>query len=216
MQDEQTWKYDVVSHGKKILKEYSSDTTIYEALEWAIKEIEQFRKRQVVIQDWVLDMPLKMQSVLLLGLRGPDQFRAPGIKTITRWLRSLTFVPGDPTNVFEFMRVELPLRIEEKSEIARELEFVSQHYYSHLMHALEEVGYGHPDKEIAKHAFELYRDMCRLFHLPIEFKDDHWKRLGPMEWPEGKQPRDGKEAFELMEKHGFSERDLKAMERKHV
>lgn len=154
-----------------------------------------------VLQTWVETLPLRMQATLILGLRGPDTHRCPEIKTITRWLRGLTFRPGNPNNVAEFMRVMLPERILEKGPTARELEFVSQHYYSHLMHALEVVAYKYPDGVAAFHSFNLYYDMCRLFHLTVESRQDFENRLRQCDWPEGIQPETGAEAIELLRKH---------------
>lgn len=175
-----------------------------------LDEIEEaiFSHDNCVVQDWVLSMPLKMQAVLLMSLRGPDTHRAPGIKKMTRWLRGLTFVPGDPKNVVEFMLVDLPPRLKEKNDTHRELEFASQHFYSHLMHGLEVVGYRHPDGIIRAWALDLYKDMCDLFHLNYETFEQHEHRLRHLEWPTGAQPRNAEEAFFLVKNHGeLSKRD---------
>ena len=167
-----------------------------------------------VIQRWVEELPLRMQSTLLLGLRGPDTHRCPNIKILTRWLRGLTFRPGNPYNVADFMFADLPPRIEEKSPIARELEFVTQHYYSHLMHSLEVVGYSHHNAEVKDYAYLLYQDLCSLFHLPVETYTEFTFRLRQMEWPEDANPETGLEAIELMRRHpeATSERDKKILE----
>ena len=151
-----------------------------------------------VLQDWLNEIPIRMQSTLVLGLRGPDTHVAPNVKLIGRWLRGLTFKPGNPDNAREFMHAGLPPRIVEKSAVAKELEFCTQHYYSHLMHALEVVAYRHPDKEISKHSCLLFMDMCSLFHLPVEHHLDFEKRLCTREWPGG-QPNDINEALEILD-----------------
>ena len=58
-----------------------------------------------VLQPWVERLPLRMQSTLLLGLRGPDTHACPNVKKISRWLRGLTFRPANPDNV----KLNLPL-----------------------------------------------------------------------------------------------------------
>lgn len=146
-----------------------------------------------VLQPWVETIPIRMQSTLLLGLRGPDTHASPNVKKITRWLRGLTFRPGNPANIKEFMG-EAPERIVEKGPTAKELEFCSQHFYSHLMHALEVVGYMYPDTKVAAHAFLLYDDMCNLMHLPCETPDVFHKRLKTIEW-QGGQPDSLEEAL---------------------
>lgn len=150
-----------------------------------------------VLQPWVEELPIRMQSTLILGLRGPDTHAAPHVKAIGRWLRGLAFKPGNPDNLLEFMG-KRPERIEEKGPCAKELEFCSQHYYSHLMHALEVVGYCHPNTEISTHAFRLYGDMCSALHLPVESGIAFESRLGTRGWPGGKQPDDLEEALGLL------------------
>lgn len=151
-----------------------------------------------VLQDWVVTMPIRMQSTLILGLRGPDTHACSNIKTITRWLRGLTFKPGNPSNVREFM-ASRPERIIEKGPIAKELEFCSQHFYSHLMHSLEVVAYRHPDGSVNGYAWELFNDMCSLLHLPIEELRDFEIRLKTEHWPRGVQPDNFEAALNLLD-----------------
>jgi hypothetical protein len=150
-----------------------------------------------VLQDWLVKIPIRMQSTLVLGLRGPDTHCAPNVKKIGRWLRGLTFKPGNPNNFKEFMS-DKPDRIIEKSAVAKELEFCTQHFYSHLMHSLEVVAYRHPDGYIANYAYVLFSDMCNLFHLPIEMAENFENRLKTIEWPNG-QPDTFEEAVSQLE-----------------
>lgn len=147
-----------------------------------------------VLQSWLEQIPIRMQSTLILGLRGPDTHRAPEVKKIGRWLRGVSFRPGNPDNALEFIRDEAPDRIHEKGPAARELEFCSQHYFLHLMHALEVVGYCHPCIDVAQRAHALFCDMCALMHLPAETLEEFERRLGTREWPCGGQPNDVHEA----------------------
>jgi len=195
---------------------YTIDNLREFTLERFINEIEySLFGRLSVIQPWLEFLPLRMQSVLLLSARGPDTHRCPEVKKLTRWIRGLVFVPGNPDNVVEFMFADLPPRISEKSAVHRELEFTSQHFYSHLMHGLEVIGYKHPDSDIRSYGFYLYEDMCSIFHLPVEPVEEFEHRLRQMGWPGGTQPRDGREAFELIQKHqAFSERDKNALDKR--
>lgn len=149
-----------------------------------------------VLQTWVEQIPLRMQSTVLLGLRGPDTHRCHEIKKIGRWLRGLVFKPANPANVMEFMGAA-PERIKEKSSVARELEFCTQHYYSHLMHALEVVAYCYFNPEVAGHALDLYEDMCVLFHVRPEPIHEFKRRLETIEWPGG-QPESFEEALDKL------------------
>lgn len=145
-----------------------------------------------ILQEWISEIPLKMQTVLVLGTRGPDTHRAPELKALVRWLRGNVFLPADPDNP-DFMLAGDPPPIIEKSPIARELEFVTQHYYAHIMHSLEVVAYCHPEWEVRAVAMGRYEQLANLFHLRIETYADFHNRLGPKEWPSG-QPRNFKEA----------------------
>lgn len=149
-----------------------------------------------VLQSWVEKMPIRMQSTLILSLRGPDTHTAPGVKALGRWMRGLAFKPGNPANVAEFMGPRPP-RIQEKDSTAKELEFCTQHYFSHLMHGLEVIGYRHPDGATASHALGLFRDMAALMHLPVESREDFQVRLGVLPWPKG-QPDTFDDAMEMI------------------
>lgn len=90
-----------------------------------------------VLQDWLVEIPIRMQSTLILGLRGPDTHAAPNIKVIVRWMRGLAFKPGNPDNVAEFMHAGLPPEIEEKGPTAKEIEFCTQHCLTHIIQSLK-------------------------------------------------------------------------------
>lgn len=211
------WRELKAAIGEYVLDGMSpADEGGWKTLNACFTEIEEalFNHCNCVIQDWVQHMPLKMQAVLLMSLRGPDTHRAPNIKKMTRWLRGLTFVPGDPKNVVEFMAVDLPPRLIEKNDTHRELEFASQHFYSHLMHGLEVVGYKHHDGIIRAWALDLYKDMCDLFHMNYETFEQHEYRLRHLSWPLDKQPRTAEEAFYLVKNHGvLSDRDQKIIDK---
>ena len=52
-----------------------------------------------------------------------------------------------------------------------------QHWYSHIMHALEIIGYHHPDRHTADTALILYHEMVHSFHLNPETRQEQWERL---------------------------------------
>lgn len=147
-----------------------------------------------VLQPWLEEIPIRMQSTLLLSLRGPDTHRASEIKKVQRWMRGLAFKPGNPANVTEFMTdiADVPM-LNEKNALARELEFCTQHFYSHLMHGLEVIGYRHPNRVVANVAYKLYLSMANLMHLEDETSKDFELRLKQIEWPGG-QPNTFEEA----------------------
>jgi len=52
-----------------------------------------------------------------------------------------------------------------------------QHWYSHVMHALEIIGYHHPDNYVAAEARGLYLEMVHSMHLNPETEDQQYARL---------------------------------------
>ncbi len=153
-----------------------------------------------VLQPWLEEIPIRMQSTLLLSLRGPDTHRAPEIKKVQRWMRSLAFRPGNPANVKEFMTDinDVPV-LQEKNDLARELEFCTQHFYSHLMHGLEVIAYRHPDEAVSTRAGFLFHGMSHLMHLDPECEEDFEHRLRQIEWPGG-QPDTFEQAIGKLER----------------
>lgn len=153
-----------------------------------------------VLQPWLEQIPIRMQSTLLLSLRGPDTHRCPEVKKVQRWMRGLAFVPGNPYNVKEFMTsIDDVPKLEEKGPLARELEFCTQHFYAHLLHGLQVIGEKHPNHRIRLVAHGLYVSMSALFHLETEDSEDFNQRLGHIDWPNGVQPTDFDQAVKLLE-----------------
>ena len=60
---------------------------------------------------------------------------------------------------------------------ASEFGHLPQHWYSHAMHALEIIGYHHPDLRIARGAYTLYAQMVKNLHLNPESEEQQWVRL---------------------------------------
>lgn len=129
-----------------------------------------------------------MQSTLLLGLRGPDGMTTTYIKQWTRWLRGHAFKPGNPDNVKQFMLDADPPDLEDKSPLAYELYVVPQHYYSHLMHAVQVVAMRHPDGAASHTAMNMYVAMAETLHLRPETREHFEQRLCHKEWPGDIQP----------------------------
>lgn len=132
-----------------------------------------------VLQDWVMRLPLREQGTILTNIRGCDLVpKLPLTSTarqLTGFFRYLVMNPADPREVgiegaFFQNRLTLDWR-------ASELGHYPQHWYSHVMHAYEVVGYRHPDTELRGTAFQVYRKLAESMHLPIESKEDMIRRL---------------------------------------
>lgn len=120
-----------------------------------------------VLQDWVMELPLREQGTLLTATRGcddePKVWERTGVsyspgRRLTAFIRYCFMVPADPREVDleegTFMQSQPP-------DLFKPSEFghLSQHWYSHAMHALEIIGYRHPDEYIAAQAYNLYSAM---------------------------------------------------------
>lgn len=129
-----------------------------------------------VLQDWVQELPLREQGVLLTAVRGAD----PGPKEwgpdgevvdtqarrLTGWIRWAFMVPHDPREVGKpgsFMLDSPPFPFKPSA-----LGHLPVHFYSHSLHALEVIAYRHPDTDIHDTAYELYCQMVEALHLNPE------------------------------------------------
>lgn len=137
-----------------------------------------------ILQDWILELPLKMQTVLCLSTRGPDNLKSSYIKTFTRILRAYVYKPADPDNP-DFMTADIPLPIIRKTSEIKDLEFVTLHYFTHMLHGIEIIGYAYPDPTIAKRFEELYYSLVAMLHLHSESKIELFHRLGTKTWKTG-------------------------------
>lgn len=137
-----------------------------------------------VLQDWVMELPLRFQGTLLTGVRGCDDepklwFQqgfadSPG-RRLTAYIRYCFMNPADPREVDipgAFFQSKPP-------EPFKPSEFghLPQHWYSHAMHCLEIIYYHHPDVHIASTAKNLYLKMVYNLHLFPETKSQLYDRL---------------------------------------
>src|ERR1019366_5276639 len=117
-----------------------------------------------VLQDWVIELPLREQGTLLTAVRGCDfeakTWSSTGIayspgRRLTAYIRWCFLNPADIREVdYEegsFFRSKPP-----ESFKPSEFGHLPQHWYSHAMHALEVIGYRHPNIHIAHNANWLY------------------------------------------------------------
>ncbi len=125
-----------------------------------------------VLKDWMSELPWKQQSVILSSLRGPDLSRPVAVKKLNRWLRSITQNNADSST--EYMKEIVLPDIEDLKE---EVGYCTMHYFTHLIHALEIIGYKHPDKSIRDIGEKYYLGLVDFAHLSPETKEQLDKRL---------------------------------------
>lgn len=138
-----------------------------------------------VLQEWVMKLPLREQGTLMTAVRGCDfeakQWSSTGVsyspgRRLTAFIRWCFMVPADPREVDSqegaFMMSTPPDPFK-----ASEFGHLPEHWYAHVMHALEVIGYRHPDPVVAQGAEMLYRKMVYNLHLEPETKDQMTIRL---------------------------------------
>jgi hypothetical protein len=131
---------------------------------------------QSVLQDWVQELPLRFQGTLLTAVRGCDDepkfWRSIGVafsqgRRITAYIRWCFMNPADPREV----------DAEEGAFKPSQFGHLPQHWYAHVMHALEIIAYEHPVLSVKDQAWKLYYEMVHSFHLNTESREQLWDRL---------------------------------------
>lgn len=133
-----------------------------------------------VLQDWVMELPLREQGTLLTGVRGCDlapkypigadgnyvaeNGRATGHeRELVAFLRYCFMNPADVREVDipgSFFQSKPP-----KNWKASEFGHYPEHWYAHLMHAFEVIGFRHPDPINRQHGYSIYFTLVRNLHL---------------------------------------------------
>ena len=138
-----------------------------------------------VLQDWVMELPLREQGTLLTAVRGcddePKTWTSRGVayspgRRLTAFIRWCFMNPADPREVDReegaFFQSKPPSPFKPS-----EFGHLPQHWYSHAMHALEVIGYRHADENVRATANRLYGDMVHNMHLNQESQEQMIRRL---------------------------------------
>lgn len=159
-----------------------------------------------VLQDWVIQLTMMQQTVLLTAIRGPDGVpKYNPVKLLWRWYRRcvlLSVMDGrviidpvrqlggsftGPSVMGEDCSMEEPADGSPIWAIAmnkivdtylREIDGLPHHCHMHLMHAVEILGYKHPDAKIRKWWNTVYLRFTKDMHLQPETEADLDERLG--------------------------------------
>lgn len=130
-----------------------------------------------VVQEWLSGPKIswKQQTVVLSALRGCDgQSKYDLSKKMTRKLRSVILHNAGAKNT-TFMRDTMTL--EEVREMAEDSDKYPIHYYMHMCHACEVIGFKHPDGEIRSWFHEAYLIIVDALHLRPETEEECDDRL---------------------------------------
>jgi len=144
----------------------------------------------IVFQEWMLELPMQQQSVLVLACRGPDgiakfhpckevvaRYRATVLKAAYLG-RAMRVDEGDATT---FMTLRAFSDDAGWHALVREffdhVDSLPHHYYLHLAHGAEIAGYKHPDKIFRGRWSGFYFRCCEDMHLFPETEADLDERL---------------------------------------
>lgn len=145
-----------------------------------------------VLQDWVMELPLREQGTLVTAVRGCDTApkfpvpadehymvengRANGTERhLTAFLRWCFMNPAD------VREVDVPgsffMSTPPTDWRASEFGHFPQHWYAHIMHGFEVIGYRHPDPHVRATAYVIYNKFVRNLHLNPERQEEFEERL---------------------------------------
>jgi hypothetical protein len=167
-------------------------------------------KNRSVLQDWVQELPFMQQSVLISAMRGPDGvIKNHPSKMLCRWLRRCIVISAfdkkaldnpydlgggsytgpsieDPT-FFGHGPKDGPQTKWEHHMDGRVKEFLNSqddlphHFYLHIVHAIEILGYKHSNERIRNWWFKVYQTLAHDMHLHLETKEELDNRLNDCE-----------------------------------
>jgi hypothetical protein len=133
-----------------------------------------------VLQNWVMELPLRAQGTLLVALRGCDLATKIPLdsqeRKITAALRGTVMVPADPREVDSepgcFMLSEPPEKIRMSA-----WDHFPVHWVLHVMQAVEVIGYLHPYADVRFKWLTLYYKMVKGIHLEPETRERLLERM---------------------------------------
>lgn len=144
-----------------------------------------------VLQDWVMQLPLREQGVILTGVRNCDVspkhlatiVERNGCSTgestpdrqLTAFLRWCCLNPADPREVDvpgAWFQSKPPCDWKPSM-----FGHFPQHWYSHIMHGFQVVAYRHPHDTIRHQAYTVYKRLVDNMHLETEHFSNYVERL---------------------------------------
>lgn len=134
-----------------------------------------------IVQDWVQNLGLRYQGVLMTAVRGGDGIPKEHVtKTLQRAIRRYVLVPYDPRELAikgGFMSCDPEEIYPAAKALKKELDQLNVHYVFHLLHALEVLGYKHPDPVVRNEFLQAYFVLVRKFHLNPETEQQLHARM---------------------------------------
>lgn len=144
-----------------------------------------------ILKQWVTELGLRHQGCLLSAVRGCDDApKDDPSKLFIRCFRSmiLNSFCGDPSKAASFVEeVHFGALLRRFNDLRKNLDHYPHHYVMHLIHAIEIIGYYHPDMETRENWNTFYRRLVAGLHLNAETKEELDKRLCATEDEFGKR-----------------------------
>jgi hypothetical protein len=156
-----------------------------------------------VLQDWVMTLTFMQQSVLIAAVRGPDGIRKNHpVKVLMRWYRRCILLSAFSGTVFENAYekgggsftgpVDNGVCKNLADAFKQYLESVDElphHFQLHFMHAVEILGYKHPNSVHRAYWNNIYNRIVNDAHLRPETEQAMDRRLGDNEnhWCEAEE-----------------------------
>lgn len=124
-----------------------------------------------MLRDWVQELPLREQGVLLSGMRGCDLTPKVPLDSSERqlvaYLRYVVCHPNDESEVGAAVGAYMQ-HYPPEDWTPSEFGHYPQHWYAHIMHAYQVVAYRHPDSETRVLAEDIYGRFVHSLHLELE------------------------------------------------
>lgn len=142
-----------------------------------------------VFPDWMQTLPLQMQSVIVLGLRGPDGIRKyHPCKAVMRAYRSTVLkaakygrmitAEDEGDNFMDIRRFyDYGSWEHDVKEFERIVDELPAHFCDHLAHGAQILGYYHPDNFVRDRWLQFYLSYVDWKHMQPESKEMMDNRL---------------------------------------
>jgi hypothetical protein len=140
-----------------------------------------------VIQEWVIEnCSWKEQTVLFTALRGYDSAKKDPGKPLVRILRSTILKSADSSTGFMTFKQPHHVKLavlshaiheDDLNEFLHWVGFYSTHWLMHLAHAIEIIGYRHPEINVRTYFYNIYNAICEALHVNPESEPEMTERL---------------------------------------
>ena len=133
-----------------------------------------------IVQDWVLRLPGRAQGGLIVATRGCDltpKFPLDGVeRVLVSRIRGMVMNHVDPREIDAEPGCFMTTGGAPKFKISA-LGHYPNHWVMHVMHAVEIIGYLHPDPAVAFDWLCLYKEFCHSLHVNPETLEEMLDRL---------------------------------------